>query len=245
MDLTNEFIKYCRNGQLIKAKIVFACSTIDIHAKDELAFRMCCRYGHLDVAKWLVSLENTQDNTRTCFRAGGASGKINIHSYCEHAFKLSCVYGHIEVAKWLISLENTHGRIDIHTEMEFSFNWSCGRGYIDVAKWLLSLESTHGKINIHGNGKCAFELSCMHDRLDVIKWLLSIDKFDNDLVDEYLPEQLHEYAFDLGYLPVKKMTKSYTQYKAKILEQIKDKNTNGQITIFEVKGLPEIICAYV
>jgi hypothetical protein len=152
-----------------------------------------------------------------------------------------CKNGKLFEAQTLLA----NNKIDIHDYNECAFRVSCNNGHLDVAKWLLSLESVHGKIDIHAINDCTLRWSCCSNRLDVVKWLLSLDKFNNDLVDHYLPGQLYEYAFDLGYLPVKYMTPSYAQYKAKILEQIKEKNTGGKITVFEVKGLPELICAYV
>ena len=57
--------------------------------------------GHLEVAKFLISLEN-------------GHGKINIHAENEYAFRWACQNGHLEVAKFLLSLENGHGKINIH-----------------------------------------------------------------------------------------------------------------------------------
>ena len=50
---------------------------------------------HLDVAKWLLSLDQN----------------INIHINDEEPFKFSCENGHLNVAQWLLSLNQN---IDIH-----------------------------------------------------------------------------------------------------------------------------------
>jgi hypothetical protein len=113
---------------------------------------------------------------------------------------------------------------------------------MEVAKWLLTLD---GKINIHAENDDALRSSCHYGHIEVVKWLLTLDKFDEKMVDKHLPETLHEYAFQLGYLPVKKMLPAYEKYKVKILEEIRQKNTDGSITVFEIKGIPELITMYI
>jgi hypothetical protein len=47
-----EFINYCKNGDLINAKKHYDENpNIDIHAKNEQAFRSSCGCGRLEVAK--------------------------------------------------------------------------------------------------------------------------------------------------------------------------------------------------
>jgi ankyrin repeat protein len=60
--------------------------------KNEYAFQLSCKKGHIEIAKWLVSLG------------------INFHANNELAFQVCCEKGHIEIAKWLVELG-----IDVHT----------------------------------------------------------------------------------------------------------------------------------
>jgi hypothetical protein len=150
---------------------------LNIHTSNEFAFRTACGRGHLEVAKWLISLEPTH-------------GIIDIHTDDKFAFRNACKNGHLEVAKWLHSLEPTHGKIDIHTKDEFAFRKACENGHLEVAKWLLSLEPTHGPIDIHvddgeandeyvnnkhTHNEYAFVIACANGHLEVVKWLLSLE----------------------------------------------------------------------
>ena len=58
----------------------------------DMAFQLSCGNGHLHIAQWLLSLQNSH-------------GKIDIHDNNDCAFQLSCKYGHLPVAQWLLSLE--------------------------------------------------------------------------------------------------------------------------------------------
>jgi hypothetical protein len=78
-------------GNLDKAKkFLQENPNYDIHAYDELAFRSCCYYRHLDIAKWLWEISNH---------------KINIHILDDYVFRFSCQFGHLDVAKWLLNLD--------------------------------------------------------------------------------------------------------------------------------------------
>jgi hypothetical protein len=122
---------------------------------------------------------------------------------------------------------------------------SCEYGEIEVAKLLLTLKDTHGEVDIHSADDYALKHACDNGYTEVVKWLLTLDKFNNEVVDMYISESLYEYAFEMGYMPVKKMVRAYEIYKSKILKEVQQKHTTGDLTIFEIKGLPELIVSYV
>ena len=73
---------------------------IDIHAGNEDAFRLACKEGHINVAKWLIELSKSNE---AGFRL------INIHAQNDYAFVETCTQlrmskAHIDTAKWLIEL---------------------------------------------------------------------------------------------------------------------------------------------
>ena len=108
-------------------------------------FLNVCRYGYLNLAKYLYNL--------------GADYRI-----CDYiSFELICSDGHIKIAKWLYQLNSD---IDIKKY----FIMVCKEGQIEIAKWLYQLDSSV-KINITDG----FRLACMNGHIEIAKWLYQIN----------------------------------------------------------------------
>lgn len=115
------------------------------------SFERCCSKGHLEMAKWLVSIKS----------------RINIRSY-NKAFIYSCENGHLGIAKWLLSINPA---INIRLRYDESFRHSCRNGHLEVVKWLLSINSN---INIHSYSDYVFRVSSESGHFETIKWLCSL-----------------------------------------------------------------------
>lgn len=163
---------------------------IRIHACNHYAFKKCCRYGHLDVAKWLIELGES-----------GRYAKININANNDSAFVKSCYHGHINVAKWLIELGESgrYAKIDINTNNDNAFVKSCRYGYLDVAKWLIELgeSGNYNKINIHSMNDQAFCMCCIYGLINIAKWL--IDLGENHTYGKIDIHMLNDYIFRRCY----------------------------------------------
>ena len=80
---------------------------IDIHENDEYLFRISCRFGRLEIAKWLWNLKKD----------------INLHAKNDEAFKMACFNGHYEIGSWLCTLCDEY-YLEITKE---KIMWKCNR----------------------------------------------------------------------------------------------------------------------
>jgi len=149
-----KFLEACIIGDLDILKSLDY-SEIDIHDEVEEAFRWTCCNGHLDVVKYLISLEPDH-------------GRINIHANDEYAFRWACENGQLNVVKFLLSLEPDHGCINIHANDEFAFRFACQNGHLNVVKFLLTMEPDHGRIDIHVYDDHIFRYSNFHIRHQLV-----------------------------------------------------------------------------
>lgn len=172
----------CRHGKLEIIKMICSVNKLNIRVNNDYAFRTSCEFGHLDVAKYLISLDDG----------------INIHSDDEYAFRMSCKHGHMKVCRYLISLKSNN-KINIHAEEEDAFRKSCENGHINIVKWLYSLAHEMPnysdsmsrmtnriwdcKINIHAKNRYAFRQSCYYGHLDIVKYLISKTNTEVDLYE--------------------------------------------------------------
>ena len=68
---------------------------INIHANNEEGFIWCCKYGHLEMAKWLYNLGFQKNEKR-----------INIHACEEYAFYSAFNNSHKHIIEWLSMISN-------------------------------------------------------------------------------------------------------------------------------------------
>ena len=142
------------------------------------AFFKCCKYGRLEIAKWLYSCGNID----TC---------VNFDS----ALEISCKHGHLEMVKWLYFFD-----FDIHKHnYDLCFRTSCEKGHLEIAKWLYSigvdvhkhkndlfvecedLEIMKWLYTFKIENRCekeAFDRCCKFGRLEIAKWLYSCGNID-------------------------------------------------------------------
>ena len=102
------------------------CYSLDIHARDEFAFRLVCFKGHLRVAELLIKLCNETGHP------------VDIHAWDEEAFRYACRGGHLSIVELLVKIGNETGHpVDIHAWNEEAFRWACQEGHLLIVKLLL------------------------------------------------------------------------------------------------------------
>lgn len=140
-------------------------------------FARACVHNHLDVAKWILSLDvgieihahyHTIYDKYNLFEIVCDIGNlkiaqllldtfkdIDIHSGWERPFRMACYAGHIDVAKWIVKIgETTYGRIDIHIMEDTPLRAAVNQGHFDIALWLIEIgKQSYGEFNLDDNMK--------------------------------------------------------------------------------------------
>lgn len=81
---------------------------------NNIAFRIACESGHLDVVKWLVEEGERQNK------------QININLGNDYPFQLTCINGQLDVAKWLVEeSERQNKPININGDDNYGFKRAC------------------------------------------------------------------------------------------------------------------------
>lgn len=85
------------------------------------AFILACRYGHLNLCKYLLQY----------------NGNIKISAKEDEAFCSACENGHFEIAIWLLRLKPN---INIMAQNNRPFKLSQHNEHNDIATWLIRLQ---------------------------------------------------------------------------------------------------------
>jgi len=150
------FVDACWFGRLEMAQLIYATNKPNIKyffCSSEYntygdALQMASEYGHLEIVKWLLSLNE--------------SANITYEDYLD-AFKYACSKNNLEIAKILY---NEDDKLDIN----YIFEYVCGSGNLKIAQWLHSLSD---KINI--DYKEAFENASKSGNIEILKWVYSLN----------------------------------------------------------------------
>ena len=180
------FNSACEKGELEMCKFFYSLNNINIRNNNEYCFIHACKYGHINICKWLLKIDpniNILDSTN--------------YNNTLDAFYLACLNGHIEIINWLYKFDEIKkgikdGRwnwafcdcckknnLDIlkflyrnkiyrnENDISLGFLFSCRNGLLDICKWLYTLE----EVNVHIYNEYVFTSTCKSGQLDVCKWL--------------------------------------------------------------------------
>jgi hypothetical protein len=151
--------------------------------------------------------------------------KLHYRDYCSNddAFVGACRNGHLNVVEWMYACDPTV----LNNYIFINFNY-----------WLNPASPYQGETLLSSNIPP-----------HIIFWLLSLKVFQQDTLNKNLSEKYYTMAFTLGYKPDKyyyKLYPAYTEYRDQLFSEIREsKYQSPTTTIFEIRGLPEMILDYV
>ena len=171
-------IQSYRKGDLSQLKSLII-KGVDIHARDDYAFRWAARNGHLEVVKYLVE---------DC--------DADVHAYDDHAVRWSAERGHLEIVKYLVE----ECGADVRNKDDYALRWAALNGHLEVVKYLVSKGA-----NVRVWNDFALRLAAQYGHLEVVKYLVE----DHDANVHSNDEEALRWAAENGHLDVVKYLKSY------------------------------------
>jgi len=155
-----DFVNACSTGQLETAQCILQNNpTNDFYYKFQLAFNNSCINGHLNVAQWLLTLENNM---------------IDVSFGQNYNFKWACGYGHLVVSQWLYDIvSQTLSDSEKHDLCKQAFEYSCGNGHLDVSQWLFTMFDSP----VCWISDDIFRSNCIQCNVKVVEWLCSCMPF--------------------------------------------------------------------
>ena len=200
------FVDACWFGRLEMAQLIYATNKPNIkyffnsteYNTYGDALQMASEYGHLEIVKWLLSLNECADiiceDYFDAFKSACYNGNleiakilyneddnldINYISHGEHIFECVCRSGNLEIAKWLYSLDNK-----INIDYKEAFKNASKSGNIEILKWVYFLDNNY---DIHDISYAIFHDALLYGNLDIAKWIYSLDnKLDIRKGDDFM-----------------------------------------------------------
>lgn len=193
--------------------------------KSEEIFVDTCRYGHFDVAGWMLEkwpdLDVSCMDIAFCYSCEADDFKfarllverypnIDVTSEGFKVFYKACYNGNLPLVKWLAEIRPAAIYVDV---VKKALDIACDSGHTDIAKWLLSIPCMKP-----ADGRDAFIKACKGGYVDIVVWLLTeYPNMDISLIAENTLLQLAERGHDdMVKWILQKCPKSGTGYRAKL-----------------------------
>ena len=122
----------CTHGHLLTVQKLLAQKgkhRVDVHAGNEIAFRLACENGHVAVVRELLAL--------------GGDRRVDVHADEEGAYQSACYMGHMDIVQLLLSLDGDR-RIDMHARQQGGLGEACLAGNTDMIRALLAEYTRRG-----------------------------------------------------------------------------------------------------
>lgn len=171
----------------------------DMHAKNDLAFRMACQNGNIELVKLFV--EYGIDVCRTdnlAIREACDKGHMNVVKYLMESDRVNDINllnnnlmcyatsnGHLELAKYLVEKG-----VNIHTSKSCPLRVASENGHLELVKYL---------VGIHDNMPCALYGAIKKKQNDIIKYLVD-EKINVEITDVMFENVLKDDKNKLSFM---------------------------------------------
>jgi ankyrin repeat protein len=147
---------------------------MNVHAKNDFAFKLAAQEGHLPMIQYLVLLgADIHLDEEYAFRVAASKGYFKVVEYCiqqgadihaenDYAIRMAASEGHDRVVRLLLD----HGA-NIHAENNFALRHAAKGGHYDIVELLLA----HGA-DLHAEEDFAFRKACEQGHQDIALQLI-------------------------------------------------------------------------
>ena len=126
--LNEVFINSCQKGHLEIVQYLLTSADLkehaNIHADNDLGFRLACENGYLELVKYLLTSPDLKEHA-------------DIHADNDYGFRLACARGQLEVVKYLLTSPNLKEHADIHANNDSGFRLTCNYEQLEIVKFLI------------------------------------------------------------------------------------------------------------
>jgi ankyrin repeat protein len=166
--------EYCTQNNIIEfKKLLTSHKNINIHNHNEILFITACKYGHIEIAKYIIEIAEKYSGK-----------KIDIHINNERALVEACRYNKYDIVKYLMTITKRYsGKIfNINTDNEMIFIRTCLCGHLHLTKYLINISiNIKTIINIHAGNEYAFKWSNYTNQMEIVKYLQTLGSFCDNI----------------------------------------------------------------
>ena len=127
-----------------------------VHAQRNTALLAVRRAGHVDVVKFLLTLDGA-------WRVTACSGPSSACCFC-----VACSNGHVDVARLLLR----RGRVPVYGHKTHALTLACVKGHTSIVRFLTELGGTN-YVNVHVANDAPFIAACRAGHVDIVDLFLS------------------------------------------------------------------------
>ena len=162
------FQEVCKQGNITIAQIILEQMPNEFTTGDlNIATRLSCENGHLEIAQWLTTL----------YPAINVEGHHEGWQFCDPVFYVASLHGHLEVAQWIFMKQNSE-----YYKVKRCISYLCTThvSFADkdlqekqkkIADWLYSLYPKEIQSYLQQCGDYLWMGTCSNGNLSLSKWL--------------------------------------------------------------------------